>query len=90
MRSRSARLAATAAAVAMLGTLAAAAPAVAAPGDNAPPRAASEQHAAGYSFKDWYRTKAACNDAGAYYVRHGYSDYYCELYAYGWALMLKD
>ncbi|MBO8202901.1 hypothetical protein ABZY93_11240 [Streptomyces smyrnaeus] len=92
MRSRSARLAATAAAVAILGTLAAAAPAVAAPADNAAPVApASAQQIAAMEFVAWYPNKTQCENGGAYYLRHGYSGYVCQLDPLrGWALYVED
>ncbi|MGP3975009.1 hypothetical protein ACTWQF_13570 [Streptomyces sp. 8N114] len=91
MRSRSARLAVTASAVALLGTLAAAAPAVAAPADNAPPAApSSAQQAAAWEFVAFYPNKTQCQNGGAYYLRHGYSEYICQLDPMrGWALFVQ-
>ncbi|MFI8853337.1 hypothetical protein [Streptomyces sp. 891-h] len=92
MRSRSARIAVTAASVALLGTLAAAAPAVAAPADNAAPVAASTtQQAAAWEFVAWYPNKTQCQSGGEYYKRHGYSAYICQLDPLrGWALYVQE
>ncbi|WP_326685780.1 MULTISPECIES: hypothetical protein [unclassified Streptomyces] len=91
MRSRSARLAATAAAVAILGTLATAAPAAAATSTPATAGTASVQGANAWHFIDWYPSKEACERGGAYYLRHGYSGYRCEMdLTRGWALMVAD
>ncbi|MFD8828672.1 hypothetical protein ACFV1C_40865 [Streptomyces sp. NPDC059605] len=88
MKSRTARLAATAGAVALLGALAAATPAVAAPAPATP--TAGTAQAAGYQFMDWYPNKEQCQSGGAYYVRHGYSNYICQLDpTRGWALYVS-
>ncbi|MFJ2897479.1 hypothetical protein ACIO87_21645 [Streptomyces sp. NPDC087218] len=85
MKSRTARLAATAGAVALLGALAATAPAVAAPA----PASATAQVAAS-QFIDWYPNKEQCQSGGAYYLRHGYSSYICQLDPMrGWALYVS-
>ncbi|MEU5833651.1 hypothetical protein ABZ820_08180 [Streptomyces diacarni] len=90
MRSRSVRLAVTASAVALLGTLAAAAPAAAAPQHSATGTSSVEQ-AAAWEFVAWYPNKTQCQNGGAYYLRHGYSNYICELDPMrGWALMVGE
>ncbi|MFV5996984.1 hypothetical protein ACNPQM_32425 [Streptomyces sp. NPDC056231] len=88
MRFRTARLAATAGAVALLGALAAATPAVAAP-TSATPASATAQ-AAAWQFVAWYPNKTQCQTGGAYYLRHGYSEYICQLDPLrGWALNVR-
>ena len=89
MTSRLARLAATAGAVALLGTLAAAVPAAAAA--SVTTGTASAQQAAAWHFIDWYPDRTACERGGAYYLRHGYTAWRCELeVTRGWALMVRD
>lgn len=41
-------------------------------------------------FIDWYGSQAACQGGGAYYVRHGYSSYYCLRETAGWGLYVWD
>ncbi|UNS96714.1 hypothetical protein MMF93_09445 [Streptomyces tubbatahanensis] len=90
MRSRSVRLAVTASAVALLGGLAAAAPAAAAP-QHTTAGTSSVGQAAAWEFVAWYPNKTQCQTGGAYYQRHGYSNYICQLDPMrGWALMVQE
>ncbi|MFF0424062.1 MULTISPECIES: hypothetical protein [Streptomyces] len=41
-------------------------------------------------FIDWYSSETACQGGGAYYVRHGYSSYYCLRESAGWGLYVWD
>ncbi|WP_267885063.1 hypothetical protein [Streptomyces globisporus] len=41
-------------------------------------------------FIDWYSSQTACEGGGAYYVRHGYSSYYCLRETAGWGLYVWD
>ncbi|MET9252297.1 hypothetical protein [Streptomyces sp. NPDC003717] len=89
MRSRTVRIAAAVGAVALLGALGAAAPAVAAPAPAATTSATAQ--AAGWEFTTFYPDKTACQNGGAYYLRHGYREYICQLDPMrGWALYVRE
>jgi hypothetical protein len=53
--------------------------------------AASSASVQGSHFIDWYPDKESCQVGGEYYIRHGYSDYICQLDSLrGWALYVLD
>ncbi len=60
------------------------------PGALSSTASAATTSTASMHFIDWYSSQTACEGGGAYYVRHGYSSYYCLRETAGWGLYVWD